>query len=175
MKNLSIFLLSGLLFASAGCKKDNETAPTKTALLTGVTWKDATQTMTINGVAGTYTPPAASLTTYQFAADGTLTATQGTAAPQKGTWAFANNDTQLKTTLGSSTRTFEIFDLTAKTFSYGLNYNQAQVQTALASGSGDPLPLLILSAGSFTFPANTTTVTPSQITSFRYQTNLVPR
>jgi hypothetical protein len=177
MKNLHLLLLPALLVATTACKKDSETAPapTKTAMLTGTTWKDATQTMTINGAAGTYTTPASDVIVYQFAADGTLTTTQGTAAPQKGTWALANNDTQLKTTMNGKTTTVEVFDLTAKTMSIGWNYNQAQVQAALAAGSSDPLPLLILSASAFTFPANTPTVTPSQITSFRFQTNLVPR
>jgi len=176
MKILPCLLLSSLLVAAVGCKKDKDPEPSKTALLTGTTWKESSQTMTINGVAGAYTPPAASSSTYQFAAGGTLTVTEGSAAPQTGTWAFANNDTQLRITRpGNPPQSFEVFELTNNKLSFGFNYTQAQVQAALAPGSTDILPLLILSAGSFTFPAGTPTVSLAQLTSFRYQTNLVPR
>ena len=145
-------------------------------MLTGVTWKEASQTMTINGVTGNYTPAPAGTTTFQFASNGTLTVTEGSAAPETGTWAFANNEAQIKTTgAGNSPQTFEVFELSSNKLSFGVNYSQAQIQTALAPNSGDVLPLLILSAGGFTFPANTPTVPLSQLTSFRYQTNLVPR
>jgi len=176
MKILPFLLLSGLLFTSAGCKKDKDNAPSKTAMLTGVTWKEASQTMTINGVAGNYTPSAANTTTFQFASNGTLTVTEGTAAPQTGTWAFANNETQIKTTgAGNTNQTFEVFELSSNKLAMGVSYNQAQIQAAVAPGSGDILPLLILSAGNFTFPANTPTVPLAQLTSFRYQSNFVPR
>ncbi|GAB3587557.1 lipocalin family protein [Hymenobacter daeguensis] len=175
MKNLRYLLLPALLSVAASCKKDNE-SPSKTAMLTGVTWKETSQTMTINGVAGNYTPAAADVSTYQFGSDGKLTITEGTAAPQTGTWAFTNNESQLTLTgAGNPTQTFTVFTLTSGSLSFGLDYNQAQVTAALAPSSTDVLRLLILGAGSFTFPANTPTVTPSQLTSFRYQTNLVPR
>jgi hypothetical protein len=176
MKAFPLLLVCSLLFASAGCKKDKDNAPSKTAMLTGVTWKESSQTMTINGVAGTYTPPASDITTYQFGSDGKFTITDGTAAPQSGTWAFANNETQIKTTgAGNPSQTFEVYELSSNKLSIGVNYTQAQIQTALAPNSGDILPYLILSAGGFTFPAGTPTVSTSQLTSFRYQSNLVPR
>lgn len=132
--------------------------------------------MTINGVAGNYTTPAADVATYQFASDGKLTITEGTASPQVGTWAFANNDSQLVISGGGNpSQTLSVFTLSSGNLSFGQEYSQTQVTAALAPGSTDILRFLILSAGSFTFPANTPTVTPSQITSFRYQTNLVPR
>jgi hypothetical protein len=175
MKNLRYLLLPAVLCVAVSCKKDNE-SPSKTAMLTGVTWKEASQTMTINGVAGNYTPSASNLTTFQFASNGTLTVTEGTAAPRTGTWAFANNETQIKTTgAGNSNQTFEVFELSSNKLAIGVNYNQAQVQAAVAPGSSDVLPLLILSAGNFTFPANTPTVPLAQVTSFRYQSNFVPR
>ncbi|MBO2010805.1 lipocalin family protein [Hymenobacter negativus] len=176
MKAIPFLLLSGLLFTAAGCKKDKENAPSKTAMLSGVTWKESSQTMTLNGVAGNYTPSAANTTTYQFAANGTLTVTDGTSAPETGTWAFANNETQIKTTgAGNNPQTFELFELSSNKLAFGVNYNQTQIQTALAPNSGDILPYLILSAGNFTFPANTPTVPVAQLTSFRYQSNCVPR
>jgi hypothetical protein len=175
MKPIHYMLLPALLSVAVSCKKDNE-SPSKTAMLTGVTWKETSQTMTINGVAGNYTPSAANLSVFQFASNGTLTVTEGSGSPQTGTWAFANNETQIKTTgAGNADQTFEVFELSSNKLAFGLNYNQAQVQAAVAPGSNNVLPFLILSAGNFSFPANTPTVPLAQVTSFRYQSNFVPR
>lgn len=63
MKKLR-FLFPCLLMLAVGCKKDdNASAPTKTALLTAVTWRDQSSSLFVNGVEGTRPTAAADVST----------------------------------------------------------------------------------------------------------------
>jgi hypothetical protein len=187
MKPLPIFsrfllpVLCGSLLSLTACKKDSEgTTPSKTAQLTAVTWRENSSSLVVNGVEGTQTTPAASADSYKFTTDGKLVVTEAGGAVTNGTWALANNDSQLTLTMNGQTQTQEIFALTPTSFSSGFSFTQAQVQTALAGQpvAGVPnglITLLILSAGGYTFPAGTPTVNASQITSLQARINMVPK
>ena len=182
MKFFRLLLLPGLLFFAASCDKDDDDkAPSKAAQLTAVTWRQNTSSLIINGVEGTQTTAPANADSYKFSSDGKVVLTEANGTVTNGTWSLANNDSQITVTLsGQPQITQEIFVLTANSFSFGSKFTQAQVQAAL---NGQPVPgvpnglitLYLLSAGGFTFPPNTPTISPNQITSLQVRSNLVPR
>lgn len=167
-----------LLLTVAACKKDQDKEPSKTDMLTTGTWKDSQETLQLNSTTGTRTPAASSVSTYQFGRDGKLTVTPASGPASTGTWAFANNETQLTITKGSSTSTFEVFELSKSKLTYGYRYDQAQIQAATSSSgsgttSGQVLLALLLSASYFTFPAGTATIPTPQLTSVQWSTTAV--
>jgi len=179
MKNLLLLLPAALLLVSS-CKKDDAPpTPSASERLTAVSWKESTQSLTLNGVEGTRSVAPTSANTYRFGADGRLTSTSASGTTSNvGTWALANNDTQLIITPAGSTQPGEplqIFTLTASNLSYGSSYNQAQIQQALGGGSGTSgmITLLLLSAGNLTFPAGTPNINAAQLTSLQSKSNLV--
>jgi hypothetical protein len=109
-----------LTFIISSCKKDKETVPSKTALLTAKAWKldkvllfntevtDPNILATIGGLANSEV---------KFNADGTYTATDRTTNTKtNGTWEFNSDQTKL-TVKGSTTGsdvTFDIKTLTDK-------------------------------------------------------------
>lgn len=176
MKTLSYFLLPSLLLLAAGChKKDADPAPTptKTALLTAHTWKDVSQSLVINGYEGTKANT--DTNSYTFAADGKLLSSQsGKLAQQLATWQLASNDTQLViTSTGSSAATtYQLFELGDAKLAFGTSYDEATIKQQVAAGGSQPVPALLLSAGNYTFPANTPTFQPGQVTSLQLKYTL---
>lgn len=180
MKILPFLLLPGLLLTVVSCKKDKENEPSKTAMLTAVTWRDNSTSLVLNGTEGTQTTPTATAGSYKFTTDGKVTYTTAGGAATNGTWALQNNDSQIVLTglsNGSTSSTYQVFTLAANSLSIGYSFDQAQIQAAVAgtSGSNSLIPLLLLSAGSFTFAAGTPTIPAAQLTSLQYKTNLVAR
>ena len=185
MKNLRLLLLPAVLAVATACKKDAETAtpaaPTKTALLTAVTWRESSSSLVINGTEGTQATAAGSADSYKFGTDGKVAITPASGPATAGTWALTGNDTQLVITPASGpAQTFQVYTLTANSLSFGVAYTQAQIQASLAGQpvAGVPnglITLLLLSAGGYTFPAGTPAINANQLTSLQTRTNLVPR
>lgn len=177
MKLLRLLLLPALLLGAAGCKKDSENSPSKSAQLTAVTWKESSTSLVINGVEGKQNIAPADADTYKFTSDGKVAVTSGTTTTT-GSWALANNDSQLVITPSSGpAQTYELFAVDGSNLSYGYSFSQAQVQSAVNGQTPAGVPpglisLLILSAGNFTFPPNTN-IPANQITSMQYRINLV--
>lgn len=169
MKTLRHFLLPGLLLLAAGChKKTDDPAPTKTTLLTAHAWKDVSQSLIINGYEGTRS--LSNTTSYTFTADGKIMGTNGTTTQQLATWQLASNNTQLL--VGPTT--YQLFDLTSTKLSFGPTYDEATIKQQVAAGGSQPVPTLLLSAGQYTFPANTPTFQPSQVTGLQLKYTLGP-
>lgn len=179
MKTLRPALLPlALVLTLAACKKDKDKEPSKTDVLTTTTWKDSQETLQLNGTTGTRTTAAGSANTYQFGRYGKVTVTPPSGTASSGTWAFVNNETQLSITSGSTTTTYEVFELTKDKLSFGYRYNQAQIQTAVAGGGGTEgqmIRLLIFSAGGYTYPAGTPTTPAAQLTSMQWGQTVVPK
>ncbi|RTQ45814.1 hypothetical protein EJV47_23560 [Hymenobacter gummosus] len=179
MKTLPATLLPlALLLSLAACKKDEDKEPSKTDNLTNTTWKDSQDFLQLNGATGTRATAAGSVNTYQFARDGKLTVTPPSGPASSGTWAFASNETQLVINNGSTSKTYEVFELSKDKVSFGYRYNQTQVQQAVAGGGGSEGQLirgLILSAGGYTFPAGTPTTPAAQLTSIQWGQTVVPK
>jgi hypothetical protein len=177
LKPLALLPLAALLSLGA-CKKDKDKEPSKTDLLTNTTWKDSQEFLQLNGATGTRNTAAGSVNTYQFGRDGKVTVTPASGPATSGTWAFASNETQLTINNGSTSTTYEVFELSKDKMSFGYRYNQAQVQQAVAGGGGSEGQLiraLILSAGNYTFPVGTPTTPAAQLTSMQWGQTVVPK
>lgn len=178
MKTLRFLLVPALLLSAAGCKKEKDAEPTKTALLTAKTWRESSSTLVVNGAEGVQNTPTANASTWKFSTDNKVTVTKPNNTTSTGTWALAENDTKITLTLNGQTQTQQIFTLDANNFSAGFSFTQAQVQAAINGQSVPGVPnglitLILLSAGGFTFPAGTPAINANQITSLQLRTNLV--
>jgi hypothetical protein len=107
-----LFLCLILLSSLIACKKDEEAAPDRRALLTAHGWR--LNEALANGVAVTDPQLLSAIgvlsqSTVRFNADGTLTATDNTTgAVTNGTWQFGSSQDQLLVSVGSSNYTFTI-------------------------------------------------------------------
>ena len=183
MRSLRFLLLPLLLLVALACSKNkdkDDPAPSKTALLTGVTWRENGSSLAINGVEGTQTVSAADADSYKFSSDGKLVVTPPSGPATNGTWALSSDESQLTLTLDGQMITQQIFTLNATSLSTGVSFTQAQVQAALKGQAVPGVPagliaLILLSAGNYTFPANTPTIYDYQITSLQLRANWVPK
>jgi hypothetical protein len=150
MRNLRYLLLPALLSVAVGCKKDTEKdpEPSKTALLTGVTWKATSSTLAIDAQNNTSAVPASNQTAYKFNTDGKSVVTYSDGSTGSGTWALQNNDTELVLKDGSSAaQTRKVFELTSQKLSIGRSFDKAAIQKVLTSSSGADFELALIIGG----------------------------
>ncbi|MFD2721845.1 lipocalin family protein [Hymenobacter monticola] len=171
MKTFRYLLLPTLLAVAVSCKKDKEDAPapSKTALLTAVTWKGNSTTLAVDAQSNTAAIGSSNQIGYKFNTDGKSVVTYSDGSTGPGTWLLQNNDSELVLKDGSSAaQTRKVFELTGQKLSIGRSFDKAAIQKVLTSASGADFELALIMAGS-------SSVNWQNVNTVQYQINYTPK